>query len=127
MEKPNQNPDSQTEKKPRIKIYLDPSNLGAEVDDSVAEQLPTVEMQLDIITGLEPDKKMELPESSAKEQEMIELLKNPEGSLRPILVRVYGDGYQVIDGHHRYHAYKKAKRKTIPVKIVPEEEIEIIG
>jgi predicted chitinase len=58
---------------------------------------------------------------------MIELIKaNKAQELPPILVRKYKDGYQVLDGHHRFHAYKAAGAKTIPGKIVPDSDIKII-
>jgi hypothetical protein len=36
------------------------------------------------------------------------------------------NGYQIIDGHHRYEAYIQTNTETISVKIIPESEIEII-
>jgi predicted chitinase len=70
---------------------------------------------------------MKDPNSKANMDKMIELIKaNKAQELPPILVRKYKDGYQVLDGHHRFHAYKAAGAKTIPGKIVPDSDIKII-
>ena len=115
-------------RKPRIKLFTKDSHWGAEVDDSVAEGLPVVNIPLDSLVGFEPDEKMDSIESSARVQEMVALIKQDRGNeLAPILVRNYNGGYQVLDGHHRFQAYKITGAKTIPVKIVPEEEIEIVN
>ncbi len=114
-------------KLPRVKLYIDEFHIGAQVDDSVAEGLPIVLMKLNEIVGLEPDEKMNLSESNVKMQSMIERIRNGDGdTIYPILVRVYNGGYQIIDGHHRYHAFKATGAETIRVKIIPDEEIEII-
>ena len=114
--------------KPRIKLYIQSSHRGAEVDDSVAEGLSVIDMSLDSLVGFEPDEKMESTESNARMQEMAALIEQGRGNdLGPILVRSHAGRYQVLDGHHRFHAYKMAGAKTIPVKIIPEEEIEVIN
>jgi hypothetical protein len=41
-----------------------------------------------------------------------------------LLVRKYKKGYQVLDGHHRFWAYKKLGVKSIPVQVVPDKDIE---
>ena len=91
----------------------------------MAEGLPVVEISLDKLVGLEPDEKMEIEEYRVKMESMAQAIK--EGKiLDPILVRVYENGYQVLDGHHRLHAYKKAGAHVIPCRVVPEEAIEIM-
>jgi len=41
-----------------------------------------------------------------------------------LLVRKYKNGYQVLDGHHRFWAYKLLGIKAIPAQVVPDEDIE---
>jgi hypothetical protein len=70
---------------------------------------------------------MKSAKSSANMEKMVKLIKSGKGSdLPPILVRRYEGGYQVLDGHHRYHAYTAAGAKTIPAKLIPADEIKII-
>lgn len=44
---------------------------------------------------------------------------------KPIWVREYKDGYQVLDGHHRLGTAKKLRLPTIEAYIVPPELIKI--
>jgi predicted nucleotidyltransferase len=44
-----------------------------------------------------------------------------------LLVRKYKDGYQVLDGHHRFWAYKLLGVKSIPAQVVPDSDIEEIS
>lgn len=112
-------------KHPKVKLYTDPNYFGAEVDDSAGEGLPVKNLPLDKLSGFEPDEKMEQPESQAKLASMVKKIKTG-GELPPILVREYEGGYQVIDGHHRFHAAKMAGKKEIPAKVIPSEDIKVI-
>jgi 5'(3')-deoxyribonucleotidase len=111
----------------KVKLYTDPAYFGADVDDSVGNGKPTVDIKLADLVGFEPDAKMKDPKSAANKANMVELIKSGKGKeLPPILVRKHGKGYQVLDGHHRFHAYKAAGAKTIPAKVIPADEIEVI-
>ncbi len=111
----------------KVTLYTDPKYFGADVKDNAGEGLSVQEIPLNKLVGFEPDDKMQDPKSAANMSKMVELLKAGKGKdLPPILVRKYKDGYQVLDGHHRFHAYKKAGMKTIPGKVVPDEDIETI-
>lgn len=112
---------------PKVTLYTDPSYFGADVADDAGEGLKVDPIPLARLIGFEPDAKMKDPKSKANMDKMIELIKaNKAQELPPILVRKYKDGYQVLDGHHRFHAYKAAGAKTIPGKIVPDSDIKII-
>jgi ParB-like nuclease domain len=106
-----------------VKLYTDPDYYGADVDDTNLKNLPTVNIPLDKLVGYEPDSKMNSEESKKKLKNIISKLKQKK-SIPPILVRQYNNGYQVLDGHHRYHAYKLLNKKTIPAKLVPDTDIE---
>lgn len=43
------------------------------------------------------------------------------GFLQPILVRKKGDGYEIIDGFHRYKAMMELGKKTITINCIREE------
>jgi len=110
----------------KIKLYTDPGYFGAEVDDAGFDSLPIVNISADRLVGFEPDSKMNQPKSQANVEKIVAGLKKGD-KLPPLLVRKYKDGYQVLDGHHRFWAYKLSGTKSIPVRIVADKDIEEIG
>jgi ParB-like nuclease domain len=113
---------------PKIKLSTDPEYFGADVDDRVGIGKTVVNIPLNNLVGFEPDEKMKDPDSRLNMNKIVDLIKSGHGDkLPPIFVRKYKGGYQVLDGHHRFHAYKKAGAKTIPAKIIPNNQIEIIN
>jgi hypothetical protein len=108
----------------KIKLSTDPNWYGAEVGDYKASG-PVVNILSNQLVGFEPDDKMNQPASKANVEKIVAGLK--QGSkLPPLLVRKYKNGYQVLDGHHRFWAYKLLGVKSIPAQIVPSEDIEEI-
>src|SRR3990167_7797910 len=110
MEKFNIEIETSKEEKPKVKILISSDSIGAETTEFtavMAEGLPVVEISLDKLIGLEPDEKMEIEEHGVKMESMAQAIRDGK-ILDPMLVRVYENGYQVLDGHHRLHAYKKA-------------------
>ncbi len=107
-----------------VNLSTDPTAFGADVYDDGKNDYPIVQIPMDKLIGFEPDDKMLSPKSKANMEKMIRLIRAGKGnSLPPILARRYRGGYQVLDGHHRYHAYKAIDAKTIPAMIVPPENI----
>jgi len=41
-------------------------------------------------------------------------------------LRKYKNGYQILDGHHRYKAYRVAGTEMIPARIIPPERIKFV-
>lgn len=107
----------------KVRISKDPNDLGAYVDDE-GEPEPTVHLKLsDITSVLEPDEHhAEKPGASKRIARMVKSIKDGK-KLPPILVRKHGDGYQVLDGHHRFKAYRIAKVSDVPARIVDPENI----
>jgi hypothetical protein len=110
----------------KIKLYTDPGYFGAEVDDAGFDSLPVVNISSDRLVGFEPDSKMNQPKSRANVEKIVAGLKKGD-KLPPLLVRKYKDGYQVLDGHHRFWAYKLLGTTSIPVRIVADKDIEEIS
>jgi hypothetical protein len=110
----------------KIKLYTDPDYFGAEVDDAGFDSLPVVKISADRLVGFEPDDKMKEPTSRANVKKILAGIKQGD-KLPPLLVRKYKDGYQVLDGHHRFWAYKLSGTKSIPVRIVADKDIEEIS
>jgi ParB-like nuclease domain len=110
----------------KVNLYTDPSYFGAEVDDTGFNSLPAVNIPTNQLVGFEPDDKMNQPKSKANVEKIVAGVKKGD-KLPPILVRKYKNGYQVLDGHHRFWAYKLLGVKSIPSRIVPDSDIEEIG
>jgi hypothetical protein len=110
----------------KVKLHTDPGYFGAEVDDTGFDSLPVVNILANKLVGFEPDSKMNQPKSQANVEKIVAGLKKGD-KLPPLLVRKYKNGYQVLDGHHRFWAYKLSGTKSIPVRIVADKDIEEIG
>jgi predicted nucleotidyltransferase len=110
----------------KVKLYTDPGYFGAEVDDAGFDSLPVVNISADRLVGFEPDSKMNQTKSRANVEKIVAGLKKGD-KLPPLLVRKYKDGYQVLDGHHRFWAYKLLGVKSIPAQVVPDSDIEEIS
>jgi hypothetical protein len=109
-----------------VKLYTDPSYYGAEVDEDAVEGRPFVSLDIKDLVGFEPDKKMEDPKSAAAVENIKKDILDGK-DMPPILVRKYGVGYQVLDGHHRFHGHKKAGKEDVKAIIIPDDEIEEVG
>lgn len=106
----------------KIKLSTDSNWYGAEVGDYKATG-PVINISADQLVGFEPDDKMNQPKSKANVKKIVTGLQQGD-KLPPLLVRKYKKGYQVLDGHHRFWAYKKLGVKSIPVQVVPDKDIE---
>ena len=109
----------------KIKLSTDPNRYGAYVGDYKATG-PVVNIPANQLVGFEPDAKMTQPEGKANVEKIVAGLEKGD-KLPPLLVRKYKDGYQVVDGHHRFWAYKLVGVKSIPAYLVPAEDIEEVG
>ena len=109
----------------KITLSTDPNWYGAEVGDYKATG-PVTNISADQLVGFEPDDKMNQPKSKANVKKIVAGLKKGD-KLPPLLVRKYKKGYQVLDGHHRFWAYKSLGVKSIPVQVVPASDIEEKG
>lgn len=109
----------------KIRLSTDPDYFGAEVGDYRATG-PIQNIMLNKLEGFEPDSKMEDPKSRANVEKIVDGIRRGD-DIPPILVRKYHDGYQVLDGHHRFHAYKLLKKNSIPAQIVPAKDIEEVS
>ena len=109
----------------KITLSTDPNWYGAEVGDYKASG-PVVNIPANQLVGFEPDDKMNQPASKANVAKIVAGIKQG-AKLPPLLVRRYKNGYQVLDGHHRFWAYKLSGVKDIPAQVVPDSDIEEKG
>ena len=107
----------------KIKLSTDPKYFGAVGVEKYKATGPQVNIPIKQLVGFEPEDKMRDPKSMAKVDQIAKAVqsKKPMG---PILARKYKNGYQVIDGHHRFWGHKKAGANFIKAQIVPPEDIE---
>ena len=111
------------ENKELITLYTDPAYFGADVPDSYAKR-PSKPVPVDSLFGYEPDNKMDDIHHKNSMLKMALKMKTGTWGGKPIIVRKDPKGYQVLDGHHRMHAARKAGLETLPAVIVGAEDIE---
>lgn len=78
-------------------------------------QYPIADIKIDMIDGF-PNH----PFRVVDDEEMAQLIENISeyGVMHPVIVRKVGDRYQMISGHRRLFASKKANKETIPARIM---------
>ena len=106
-----------------ITLYTNPAYFGADVPDSYAKR-PSKPVPVDSLFGYEPESKMADIHHKNSMLKMALKMKTGTWGGKPIIVRKDPKGYQVLDGHHRMHAARKAGLKTLPAVIVGAEDIE---
>jgi predicted chitinase/8-oxo-dGTP pyrophosphatase MutT (NUDIX family)/uncharacterized ParB-like nuclease family protein/FMN phosphatase YigB (HAD superfamily) len=111
--------------KPMVQLSTDPEYFGATVTNHREKNIPLRMLPVDLINVFEPEDKMKSLSSRMNVSRLKKFIQSG-GKIPPILVRKQGTGYQVVDGHHRLHAYKKLGIKTIPCRIVPDKQIDIV-
>ena len=108
----------------KIKLSRDPKYFGAVgVEKYNSSGLPVMNIPIKQLVGFEPEDKMRDPKSMAKVDQIAKAVQNKQ-ALPPILAMKYKNGYQVIDGHHRFWGQRKAGANFIKAKIVPPQDIE---
>lgn len=111
--------------------YVDDFEKDA-IEDSNPYGLVTQVVGVDWLYGFESIRKLDDPSSRNKVDDMKELIKLGEDKeLPPVLVREGEEAFklQVVDGHHRYWAYKEVSEEEdvvrgVVVRIVPREMIK---
>ena len=106
-----------------ITLYTDPAYFGADVPDSY-QQRPSKPVPVKSLFGYEPSSKM--ADIHHKDEVLQIALKMKAGTWKglPIVCRKDPKGYQVLDGHHRMHAARKAGLDTLDAVIVDREDIQ---
>ena len=111
------------ENKELITLYTDDAYFGADVPDSYQKR-PSKPVPVKSLFGYEPSSKMD--DIHHKDSMLKIALKMKSGTWDgpPIVVRKDPKGYQVLDGHHRMHAARKAGIDTLDAVVVDAEDIE---
>lgn len=109
-------------KENKIILYTNPEYFGADVPDDYLERSRTP-VPVSSLYGYEPDDKM-ADIHHANDVLKLALHFKKGGSVPPIVVRKTVKGYQVLDGHHRMHAARKAGLDQLDAVIVDRGDIE---
>jgi tetratricopeptide (TPR) repeat protein/ribosomal protein S18 acetylase RimI-like enzyme len=105
-------------------ISTHPDHMGATVQEPHKIQEPVVLLPANKILVLEPDTKFDDPEHALNLRRITAAIKKG-AKLPAILVRRLGMKYQVVDGHHRFRAYRDLNIKLIPARIIQPNNITI--
>jgi hypothetical protein len=111
------------ENKELITLYTDPEYFGADVPDSYAKR-PSKPVPVKSLFGYEPASKMDDIHHKDSMLKIALQMKSGTWDGPPIIVRKDPKGYQVLDGHHRMHAARKAGIDTLDAVVVDREDIE---
>jgi pyrimidine deaminase RibD-like protein len=107
----------------KVSLSSDPDNFGAWVRDGGTPE-KTIMIPINKLSGFEPDSKFDDPHHAKNLANIVKAIKAGK-KLPPILVRRHGiDRFQVVDGHHRFMAYRMAGAKSIPARVVDPKNIK---
>lgn len=108
----------------RATVSHDPNDYGSYITDTGDNEyisfIPTK-----VIDIFEPDEKFDDLENNKNLNKIVKSIKLGK-KLPPVLLRRIGNRFQILDGHHRFKAYKILNRKYIPAKIISKTNIKDI-
>ena len=107
----------------KVRLSTDPDDFGAYVTDKGTTER-TAMLPVSKLIAFEPEDKFKEPQYAKNLARIIQALKSGR-ELPPILVRRYQGGYQVLDGHHRFKAYKLLGKKHIPCRIIAKSNVKV--
>jgi pyrimidine deaminase RibD-like protein len=119
------NEDSTTAEKP-VTIHTNPYYRGATIGAGVKEQLPVTKMPIDQLQMWEGDKNLRTKKVRDWVKNTLIPKLQDKGQLKPMIVWNRKGKHFVIDGNHRFLAYKAAGYKgDVPVKVVPNNIVTV--
>ena len=109
-----------------VTIHTNPYYRGATIYPGVKSSLPTTQLPFDSLRMWESDKTLRTKAVRDWVKNTLIPTLQDRGRLKPMLVWKRGNQYYVIDGNHRYLAYKAAGfRGPVPVRVVPDDMVAI--
>ena len=109
-----------------VTIHTNPYYRGATIGAGVKEQLPVTKMPIEELQMWESDKTLRTKKVRDWVKNTLIPKLQDKGKLNPMIVWNRKGKHFVIDGNHRFLAYKAVGFKgPVPVKIVPQEMIAI--
>ena len=109
-----------------VTIHTNPYYRGATIYPGVKSSLPTTQLPFDSLRMWESDKTLRTKAVRDWVKNTLIPILQDRGRLKPMLVWKRGNQYFVIDGNHRYLAYKAAGfHGPVPVRVVPDDMVSI--
>ena len=109
-----------------VTIHTNPQYRGATIYPGVKSSLPTTQMPFDSLRMWESDKTLRTKAVRDWVKNTLIPILQDRGRLKPMLVWKRGNQYYVIDGNHRYLAYKAVGfHGDVPVRVVPNDMVKI--
>ena len=109
-----------------VTIHTNPYYRGATIYPGVKSSLPTTQMPFDSLRMWENDKTLRTKKVRDWVKNTLIPILQDRGRLKPMLVWKRKDQYFVIDGNHRYLAYKAVGfHGDVPVRVVPDDMVAI--
>ena len=109
-----------------VTIHTNPNYRGATIGAGVKEQLPVTKMPIEELQMWESDKTLRTKKVRDWVKNTLIPKLQDKGKLNPMIVWNRKGKHFVIDGNHRFLAYKAAGFKgDVPVRVVPQEMITI--
>lgn len=100
--------------------------IGAIVDGNEEEfdEKNAINIPLDMLFKNQPDDQGDREKSYNKMvADISKKIKNNK-KFRPLIVVKEGKKYRIIDGHHRYDAFKKLGKEKIKCVVIPEKNVQ---
>ena len=111
------------EDKELITLYTNPAYFGADVPESYMQR-PCKPVPVDSLFGYEPESKMDDIHHKNDVLALALQMRTGEYDGPPIVCRKHPKGLQVLDGHHRMQAARRAGIDKLDAVIVDSEDIQ---
>ena len=112
------------ESRDTVTVWHNPEYRGADIPPGIENRPADMDVPLSQLYGFEPDDKMHTKDSADTMLKLALKMRTGEWAGKPIIVTKTPKGYMILDGHHRFHAAKKAKLETLPAIVVDASDLK---
>ena len=113
------------ESRDTVTVWHNPEYRGADIPPGIENRPADMDVPLSQLNGFEPDDKMHTKDSADTMLKLaLKMRTAGQWTGKPIIVTKTPKGYMILDGHHRFHAAKKAKLETLPAIVVDSSDLK---
>ena len=113
------------ESRDTVTVWHNPEYRGADIPPGIENRSADMDVPLSQLNGFEPDDKMHTKDSADTMLKLaLKMRTAGQWTGKPIIVTKTPKGYMILDGHHRFHAAKKAKLETLPAIVVDSSDLK---